>query len=86
MPALKAKAEAADQGNARAELNLGVMYELGQGVAKDYAEAYAYYNLAAQFYEEAAKLRDALEERMSPQQVAEAQKGTRELRALIKGP
>jgi hypothetical protein len=38
----------AKQGNISAQLNLGVMYERGQGVAKDYAEALKWYRLAAE--------------------------------------
>lgn len=50
---------------------------------KDYAEAYAWYNLASKTDEDAAKNRDDLEKKMSPQQVADAQKRTKELRAQI---
>jgi uncharacterized protein len=38
----------ADQGNARAQLNLGFMYENGQGVPQDYADAVRWYRLAAE--------------------------------------
>ena len=38
---------AADQGYAYAQYNLGVMYENGQGVPQDYAEAVRWYRLAA---------------------------------------
>lgn len=37
----------AEQGYARAQSNLGVMYEQGQGVLQDYAEAVRWYLLAA---------------------------------------
>ncbi|MGB7369299.1 MAG: sel1 repeat family protein, partial [Methylovirgula sp.] len=37
----------ADQGNADAQYNLGVMYANGQGVPQDYAEAAKWYRLAA---------------------------------------
>ena len=37
----------ADEGVARAQFNLGVMYAKGQGVAQDYAEAAKWYRLAA---------------------------------------
>jgi TPR repeat protein len=39
--------KAADQGNARAQFNLGVLYANGQGVAQDYAEAARWYRKAA---------------------------------------
>jgi hypothetical protein len=38
---------AADQGYAMAQSNLGVMYEDGRGVAKDYAQAVLWYRRAA---------------------------------------
>ena len=38
---------AADQGNASAQFNLGVMYDTGAGVPQDYAEAGRWYRLAA---------------------------------------
>ena len=50
---------------------------------KDYAEAYAWCNLASKTDKAAAKNRDTLEKKMSPQQVAEGQKRTKELRALF---
>lgn len=38
---------AADQGNAKAQVNLGVMYDNGRGVWPDYAQAVKWYRLAA---------------------------------------
>jgi TPR repeat protein len=38
----------ADQGNASAQYNLGTMYEAGQGVPQDYAEAVKWYRKAAE--------------------------------------
>ena len=75
--------KAAEQGDALAQFSLGEMYRLGKGVEKDYAEAYAWLNLAANRHETAGKTRDALEKRMSQQQVADAQKRTKELKRLI---
>ncbi len=37
----------ADQGNATAQNNLGVMYRDGSGVSRDYAQAFAWYRKAA---------------------------------------
>ncbi len=37
----------ADQGNARAQLYLGLIYDKGQGVAQDYAQAVKWYRMAA---------------------------------------
>ncbi len=39
---------AAEQGLADAQYNLGVMYEVGQGVPQDYDEAVKWYRLAAE--------------------------------------
>ncbi len=38
----------AEQGNASAQYNLGVMYYVGQGVKQDYAKALAWYRKAAE--------------------------------------
>jgi len=38
----------AEQGNAVAQLNLGAMYEFGQGVPQDYKEAVKWYRLSAE--------------------------------------
>ena len=45
--ALKWYRKAANQGDARAQYNLGLVYTDGQGVAQDYAEAANWYRLAA---------------------------------------
>ena len=37
----------ADQGDARAQIHLGVMYDNGQGVPQDYVQAVKWYRLAA---------------------------------------
>jgi TPR repeat protein len=69
----------AEQGNAAAQYNLGLMYEKSRGVAQDYVQAHMWYNLAAAKGEKRArKLRDSLAERMTPEQIAEAQRLARE--------
>jgi len=66
---------AANQSNAEAQAMLGVMYENGQGVPKDDVLAYMWLNLAAlQRNMFAPKERDDLAQRMTPEQIAEAQK------------
>ena len=75
--------KAAEQGLAIAQHSLGVCYRNGQGVEKNYTEAYAWFNLASKTDKDAAAARDALEKTMSTQQVGDAQKRTKELRALI---
>jgi len=66
--------KAADQGYDKAEYFLGICYAEGQGVPKDYVEAYKWLNLAGQTREDARKVRDEVASRMTPQQIAEAQK------------
>ena len=52
---------AADQGNAAAQNNLGVLYEEGQGVPQDYAVAMKWFSLsAAQGFQDAVKARDEI--------------------------
>jgi len=45
--ALKEWRPLAEQGNASAQYNLGLMYDSGQGVSQDYQEAVRWYRLAA---------------------------------------
>ena len=67
--------KAAKQGDAPAQYALGRMYELGQGVPKNYIHAYSWINLAISNGNKGAiKLRNKLEETMSSNQIAKAQK------------
>ena len=76
--------KAAGQGHAKAQLNLGVRYAKGEGVPEDDVQAYAWINLsAAQGDETAEQIRTALRQRMTPAQIADAQKLSRELAARI---
>ena len=75
--------KAAERGDMFAQSMLGYAYSVGIGVEKDYEEAYAWYNLAAKTHSASGKDRDGLERKMSPQQVAAAQKRTKDLRAAI---
>jgi uncharacterized protein len=71
--------KAAEQGFAAAQTHLGVMYEEGRGVPQDYVEAHKWWNLAAaQGNADAVKNRDIVAKRMTPAQIAEAQKLARE--------
>jgi TPR repeat protein len=82
--AVKWYRRAAEQGNAKAQSNLGVMYGLGQGVPQDYVQAHLWFNLAAsrlrpgETRDKAIKNRDLVAARMTPAQVAEAQKLARQ--------
>ena len=75
--------QAAEQGYARAQYNLGAMYDLGRGVPQDDVEAYNWFNLAttyadASIQETSAKQRDSVAERLTPEQRAEGQRLSRE--------
>jgi TPR repeat protein len=74
--------KAALQGNVDAQKKLGAMYREGEGISRDILRAYAWYNLAAakeRVEGSAAILRDELEQQMTPDQIAEAQKLSVEL-------
>ena len=50
---------AAEQGDADAQSNLGVMYQQGKGVIKDYVYAHMWWNIAAsQGHKDATKNRE----------------------------
>jgi uncharacterized protein len=81
--ALKWWRKAANQGMAKAQLALGaMMYFAGRGVPKDIVRAHMWVNLAASRdypdAQKARKLRDTIAQRMTPVQIAEAQKLARE--------
>ena len=66
---------AADQGNASAQINLGLMHAKGEGVPQNYIQAHMWLNLAgARGDEEARKARDIVKDKMTPEQIAEAQR------------
>jgi uncharacterized protein len=69
--------KAAEQGYALAQMSLGAMYVGGDGVPQDYVIAHMWFNLAAAGGE-AVEFRDKLAKRMTPAQIAEAQKLARE--------
>jgi TPR repeat protein len=69
----------AEQGDAAAQYNLGVMYGKGQGVPRDDVLAYMWFNLAAAQGDPNGKgLRDLVAKSMTREQIAEAQKLARE--------
>lgn len=76
--AVKWYRKAAEQGYAAAQFNFGVIYCTGEGVPKDDVQAYMWYNLAGQTLEDARKNRDKLGSSMTSQQIAEAQRLSRE--------
>ena len=80
--ALKEWRPLAEQGFASAQNNLAKMYRRGEGVPKDEVLEHMWWRLAvAQGDEDARKARDRLAEKMTPAQVADAQRLAREWKA-----
>jgi TPR repeat protein len=77
---------AAEQGVATAQANLADMYAFGRGVPQDYVLAHMWFNLAASRYpaseidarKKAIHNRDLVASKMTPAQIAEAQRLARE--------
>jgi uncharacterized protein len=70
---------AADQGVATAQAALGFMYEAGRGVPQNDVLAHMWFSVSApRGFQPAAALRDLLVDRMTPAQIAEAQKLARD--------
>ena len=66
---------AAEQGDVSAQLRLGLMYSTAQGVPEDMVLAYMWYNIAAtRDLMLAPRSRNSIEERMTHEQIAEAQR------------
>ena len=76
--------KAAEQGVAEAQSNLGAMYAKGLDVPRDYAEALKWFNLATsrsppgKVHNRMVLARDFLAKRMTPDQIAAAQRLARE--------
>jgi TPR repeat protein len=69
----------AEQGDANAQYNLGTFYDNGLGVPLEKVRAYMWFSLsAAQGRDGAAAFRDLIARRMTPAQIAEAQKFARD--------
>jgi hypothetical protein len=81
--AVKWFTKASEQGNASAQLELGEMYcdgmnYDGEGVPQDYNEAYKWALLAEMNGENSTTLKERLAHKMTPTQIAEANKVARE--------
>ena len=75
---LRAKAE---HGDATAQFNLGICYHNGQGVTKDYVEAYKWLSLASVGGNENARgLKSELARQMTPEQIAKGFRSAREFK------
>jgi len=67
--------KAAEQGNVRGQRNLGSMYGNGEGAPQDYVQAHKWFNLAAsRGHKKAREYGDDIARKMTPAQIAEAQK------------
>ena len=72
--------KAAERGDADSQYILGEMYAAGQGVAQDYIRAHMFLDLAASgpadsvYHQMASQDRDMIEAKMTPDQIAEAQR------------
>ena len=63
----------AEQGNAKAQYNLGVMYAKGRGFPQDYILAHMWLNLSgANGYKRGIKLRNLAEKKMTASQIEKA--------------
>ena len=77
--AVKWYLKAVDQGDEYAQNNLGTMYRDGLGVPKDYVQAHKWFNLAASHGSHISTMnREEIAAKMTPAQIAEAQKLARE--------
>ena len=72
---------AAEKGNKEAMYNLAYCYANGVGITKDYIQSYAWSSvaIALQGNEESVKLRNALTKKMTPSQIEQGQKLSREI-------
>lgn len=77
--AVKWSHKAANQGDVDAQFRLGMCYNAGEGVTKDLVEAAKWWNLASAQGEKLAKRNlFVIEQKMTPEQIAEAQQLARE--------
>ena len=77
--AVKWYTKGAEHGDADAQTNLGVMYVQGRGVLQDNVYAHMWWNIASSKGSEIArKNRDMVAEKMTSEQIAEAQRLARE--------
>ena len=83
--AVKWYRRAAEQNHHKAQYNLGFMYYRGKGVEKDVVTSFSWYSIAlANGYADAKRSKDALAEKMTPEQIAKAGVREKELLGKIK--
>lgn len=75
----------AEQGVAEAQYNIGRMYAYGEGLEQDYAEAYAWFIVAAQSGRavEARKAMSQIQPHMSAEQISVAYRRAEAIRILV---
>ena len=83
--------KAAGQDEPTAQYNLGLAYADGHGVTQDYVEAHMWLSLAAskcrgEDQDKRAAVRDTLAKKMTPQQIAEAERRAREWKPVEPSP
>jgi hypothetical protein len=88
--AVKWSRRAAEQGIPEAQYNLAVRYDKGQGVPQNYILAHMWFNLAASHFptterEDAVKNRDIVASKMTPTQIAGAERLAREWKPKKEG-
>ena len=71
--------EAANRGEPFAEASLGIFFNFGKGVDRDYAEAYMWYERASSHLtggdrETVVEMRDAVALKLTPEQIAKARR------------
>jgi hypothetical protein len=71
--------KAAKTGHSPSQFNLGLAYIYGQGVPQSYSLAYMWVSISASSgefgdYSQTAEIRDDIAQKMTPQQVADAQR------------
>jgi len=77
----------AETGIAEAQYNVGRMYAYGEGVTKNYTEAFAWFILSARNGRiEARKAKDELKPHMSPDEIARAYERASELEVFSEWP
>lgn len=73
--AMKYYQQAAEQGDAGAQYNIGVMYFNGEGEPQNYVKAYASISVAAALQDPSARENlSIVQAKMTPEQVAEGQR------------
>jgi len=73
---------AAEQGHVGAQLFVADAYAYGQGVDADLVQAYMWYEVAIRYWGDlAVHARDVIADRMTPEQIRDAQRRAEEIRA-----